>query len=75
MLARCRIIAKRIRLFPNLTDLSGRGKSVDLKQTTKQTTRKNTLFAYLGWTRLGITSPEIGKTAVNKLIAFWTVIA
>ena len=40
MLARCRIIAKRIRLFPNLTDLSGRGKSVELEQTTKQTNNK-----------------------------------
>ena len=35
-------------LFPNLTDLLGQGKTVELKQTTKQTneqtTRKNTLF-------------------------------
>ena len=36
----CRIIAKGIRLFPNLTDLSGRGKSVELKQTTKQTNKQ-----------------------------------
>ena len=33
---------------PDLTDLPGRGKSVDLKQITKQTTRKNTLFTYRG---------------------------
>ena len=55
----CRIIAKWIRLFPNLTDLSGRGKSVELKQTTKQTNkqaRKNTLSTYRCYILLGITS-------------------
>ena len=29
-------MAKRISLFPNLIDLSGWGKSVELKQTKKQ---------------------------------------
>ena len=66
ILARCRIIAKRIRLFPNLTDLSGRGKSVELeqtpKQTNEQTTRKNTLFTLSRLDMPGDHESEIGKT-------------
>ena len=66
ILACCRIIAKRTRLFPNLTDLSGRGKSVELEQTTKQTneqtTRKNTLFTLSRLDMPGDHKSEIGKT-------------
>ena len=63
----CRIIAKGIRLFPNLTDLSGRGKSVELKQTTKQTnkqTSKKEHVIYISLLHtLGDHKPAIGKTA------------
>ena len=62
-MACCRITAKRIRFIPKLTDLSGRGKSVEPKQTT----REKTLFAFGDLIdTLGNHKPAIGKTALKK---------
>ena len=59
-IACCRITAKRIRFFPKLTDLSGQGKSVEPKQTT----REKTLFTIIGLIdTLGNHKLAIGKTA------------